>query len=619
MSNKDLFAPPSKQEVDSVLNAPPSPEELAALDNSPKHQGAELDPIQAKELLDKPLEAASQGFANNASLGFADELGALAQKGLDASQTGSNKLTQALKDLGLPVKVDPKGPSQVNEEMQQQGFQGKDLEDPTYNQLVAENQARRELLKKYNPRAYGTGSVAGIAATLPLGLGAEGAQAVRAGAEALPLVGKAVAPLAAPALEGLGLGAMSAAGDSQGSLSQDPMQLATDSLKGGGLGLGIGAGAGMLGNSFAKSEKQLQKEAQLSALPAFGLTAIDTKKLAMKDKQELGQAILDNKLITPMSGPGEALEKLKQLREAKEKELGDTLGSLTNVLGPNRKKLADSIKDKIKKDNPYIPKEDRDKMLEKVDEWVLQDPNELSTSLNVPSSELQGKKVALNDYIKPTGFNNDTPSNLLQTYIDIRQGYRKSLENMSDEASQLPGNEALNLGQTNKELGQFYKLEDSAEKAANKDLYKSDIGPSTKLGVIGSALKGDLGGAIAGLGLDSLASNSKNIKALSYQKAANMAGNATPLVEKAERVSARLAGGDAPADVHTVSDKTPDQLKALSQQSLAKYGNKAAKLAQVLDKAADRPEQSRKALMFSLMQNPEYRTMLNELNAENKK
>jgi hypothetical protein len=424
-----------------------------------------IDPQQRLELMDSPGEAAMRSIQNNISLGFGDEINAHIERGLDTI-------------TGQPTKP--------------------------YNELVAENQARRELLKKYNPVAYGGLATLGTGMTLPL----------TASTKIVQGLGKA-APLAMNTITG----AIEAAGESQGSIMEDPLQLIKDTVMGGAVAAGFSKAGDIVGDKFAKS-------APKSALKALGVKPKDVKTLTDAQKDELGQLALDEKVVTAFGGKGGNLERLKSLIASKEAKLGDILNKIDEAGVPltDRKQLADEIFEKFKKspvaagleESELAPFKDLiDGRLgvgskvphhgAKVElpEGLIPEPQLKPTPAGLTNKELQTKKVSLNTDIKDAGFTNQNPGRTLETWLKLRQGLREKIEQNASNASDpakalLPAKEALNLKQTNQDLGKLFKLEDVVERENLKSMLKPDMDLAKQAGVFQAIVTGDPKGLIAG-------------------------------------------------------------------------------------------------------------------------
>lgn len=89
----------------------------------------------------------------------------------------------------------------------------------------------------------------------------------------------------------------------------------------------------------------------------------------------------------------------------------------------------------------------------------------------------------------------------------------------------------------------------------------------------------------------------------------SVVGNAqTAAVKAGEKI-----GQSMPGLVNKISSKSPEQLQAMAQKSIQKYGKDGEALANVLNNASDKSSMTRNAVIFGMMQRPEYRMKLNEL------
>ena len=151
MSNDNLFAPPTKEELNAAMFAPPSQEELSLINKInavaiPQH-------VTSKSPLLESTLAFEKGAEQGVTLGFGDELAGGIQKGL-----------QGLASLGIPGIL-PEGitqtPDEVNQELLSKGFTGQDLNKTTYES--ARDDARKEYdqARKDNSKSYVVGDLAG--------------------------------------------------------------------------------------------------------------------------------------------------------------------------------------------------------------------------------------------------------------------------------------------------------------------------------------------------------------------------------------------------------------------------------------------------------------------------
>lgn len=264
MSNNkdDIFAPPSKQELDSIFSAP-SKEELAAL--QPKEEPGTLHDL-------------GLGAAQGASLGFADEL----EGGVKA---GAAKLTGEKGDL-------------LDLYRKYQQLAQKDYDEAKFR----------------SPYAYGAGEIGGGVAGFALApgsglakLGAVGAEKALAGAAGESLLGKLASKGAGQAVEALPGSLAFGAGTSKGKLlganSEEQKQLIKDTLESGATGSLVGAGLGAAGTaanaSTAKISDLLNKYTKESpylrqAKMAFGMGKEGTNLTKGSTREAMSESATDS-------------------------------------------------------------------------------------------------------------------------------------------------------------------------------------------------------------------------------------------------------------------------------------------------------------------------------------
>lgn len=89
------------------------------------------------------------------------------------------------------------------------------------------------------------------------------------------------------------------------------------------------------------------------------------------------------------------------------------------------------------------------------------------------------------------------------------------------------------------------------------------------------------------------------------------------MATKGGELAGTLAKKTKDAAVGTVKEVTPDNMQQMALTAAEKFGETGKKLSNILLNTANKSKQERTAVMFGLMQTPEYRQMLNDLKPDN--
>jgi hypothetical protein len=238
MSNDDLFAPPSQEEIDDAMFAAPTEDELKSISPTPSETPPEKRNYDMGESFTK-------GAVQGATMGFGDELSGALNSGMDKTQALLNKL-----GLASP------SPSQVDEQLRQKGFSG-DLLDKNktmYTEGRDVARAENKEAESQNPGSYIGGNVAGGLATALIP-GAVGSKLLTPVGNVLKGSGTA-AKIGNSAINALPIGALVGAGMSESNdvsgLAQDVATGALTSGVASGALTGVGQGVGKIANKTAQ-------------------------------------------------------------------------------------------------------------------------------------------------------------------------------------------------------------------------------------------------------------------------------------------------------------------------------------------------------------------------------
>lgn len=288
------------------------PQETSFFDEKDIQQESSGEKQSNLETLIKPLpqvtqpQAALTGAQQGLTMGFADELGGMTQSGLDRFQRLLNEYT------GLVGK----SPTQISEELAQQGFQG-DLgptsSDELYKEATAEG--RRELAASEEQHPWTTG-LTDVASSMLIPGAAIGkiAKAPKAISK-LDKVRKGAAT-------GMGVGALEAAGRTEEDISSPEGR--EDVAMGASLGGLFGAGAGKVSQklepkALMKKADDLAEQAEDAALRSSGITPKEMSEQIEKQTKtgELtgpGTFGLEEGIIDPFIKPKGSYLKAKEVK-----------------------------------------------------------------------------------------------------------------------------------------------------------------------------------------------------------------------------------------------------------------------------------------------------------------
>lgn len=311
---------------EEVSKAPKKAIDLSAFDEPSEEDLA----VKEQEGLEKKFskgKSALKGAEQGLTFGFADEIGAGIETGLDKTQALMNY-------FGLADE----SPSQVNARLKKEGFTG-DI-GPTsageyFDKSLSENRKMYDEAKKANPKSFMGGNIAGgLAPAVLTGGGSMGLQAAKGAAQ----------------------GALAGFGNSEDKFSKQGL---VDTAIGGGLGgiapvatKGLGKGLGFLAD---KTGKGLKSAANSQAVRSLGFGKNILKEIEGKDAMDdLGNMVLKEKLITPFAGAKYKDEAVKKLLSKSGKTIGDSFDELQNAGGAidTRKLQQEALAKLSKKFNP---------------------------------------------------------------------------------------------------------------------------------------------------------------------------------------------------------------------------------------------------------------------------
>jgi len=599
------------------------------------------------------VEAAGLGAQQGLTFGFADEIGAGMQSGMDRMQRMLNEYT------GLVGE----SPSQVNERLRAEGASG-DIGPTTlsgiYNQALQENREQLNQAEDQQGAAFMAGDLAG-GVLIPGGaLKTAGKAALKAGGKGLAK--KALSKKAIAA--GAGIGGVEAAGRTEEDLTT--LDGATDVAGGAAMG-GVFSGLlGKIGKRFSekgikKAADQTSKDANIAALKSIGAKAKNIKdELGVKTNTRAtadtakgsGQTLIDEALIAPRQSIDEVKQNIvnQMDRVAKErinpaaKQLDEMsrelpLGTFADDFNTFAQKVDDDVtavidgSDFAKASDQALYKS-MEKATQKLGEQVdnaLNSPNKIEELVKI-KRKLQ-KQVNWDD--PQANAYNEFLVKMQSNVADMINGMSQKID-PETAAKMTDANKVYsNLSRTNRIAGDEMARELAKDEGIGFRDYLaagviSAVGDNRLLGpaVIGGKKAIErVSGKDTGKLLNTLEAFQKSRKA---KRLATRAQNRTRTDRALNRLDsgsggARAAQAGAVAVDSQNPDKnynknkiaaeyieqaSPERLQEASKDIARKYGKDGAKLASTLQRISEKDRVGRRALLFSIMQDPNNRKML---------
>lgn len=294
------LTPDQEIELNKAMRRPDIPENQEVLEAAESNGYIEITGELKRTEIKDPVsktESFLRGAGQGATLGFQDELSAVAEKGI----AGVDKMIRGA--IGKPTDVAESV-----------------LKTPT-EKLIEENRAINEAAAKVNPKSYISG---GLVGALPGGIALSAA---------------APATITGQGLVGAALGGGQALG---GTEKLGDVEAVEDVLK----GMGFGGALGMGGAAISKVAEPFKKLSLNLGRRATGMIkSVVNKAGGPKNVDDAVRVLLENKAIK--GSLGKIADNVEQLREEAGKVIGNTLKQLDDagVKGVFKaNKLANSLK-----------------------------------------------------------------------------------------------------------------------------------------------------------------------------------------------------------------------------------------------------------------------------------
>jgi len=480
-----------------------------------------------------------------------------------------------------------------------------DVKD-AYEKSRAESKAKFDAAAKANPGSYLGGSLAGGLALAPLtgGLSEESA-AAQGLARAVPLLSESTA---AGALTGAGYGAAAGLGSSV-SAGDDLSTGAKNVAAGAAGGSLVGGILSKLSGGLGSAADSLEETAAKRAVKATGTTKAQTKQLmnaptasddSMNRLLEHGDNLInsnpfqDTPVVTALAGPEEILSRVQDLKEKSGQAVGEALTQLDKNFDPSN-------------ENYFNPSD------------VVSQIRELQMGLTkdgVPRASTRSQYSALEDVIKDISQYGDQPVSFADAdeikqfvtdlaYNDngkltdslmgqVRGIVNDNIEKAADAVAESSGD--ADLSGSYKTAKDYYRSAKDSENAITGkvagNMSNRDLGITDYMSAIGGA-------AVHG-GPGALVATGANLVGKKYGNQLYAAGskNAANILKSVNNFFTTVA---------------PEQLATWGSKLSAQPGQLEQNLGRVLTEASSRDDIGRNAVMFSLMQNPSYRSLMTHL------
>jgi hypothetical protein len=350
--------------------------------------------------------------------------------------------------------------------------------DELYKRNRDESRENFEKAKKDNPITFGAGEIgSGIATMLIPGLNAANS-------------------LKTASILGAGMGGVYGIGSSNKS---DFPDIALDGLKG--VGAGIGAGAAGYGISKAMPiagkfvGEKLKDLAETRAFKALGgLKKSTDEAIAKGNINKIGRAALDEKIVTPLASKQKMAGRVSQKIEHKMQALKNLIDEARANAGDikfDTQAAGERIKNQLKEQFSELPEEVLAPRLNQIDVWMKGGPRDIS--------QLQKFKTQMQSFINDKSYWKGNPNASQQDLMSIRKMAKEGIEDIGDQYAQRVGQSGGAIKNTNRELGQFFQMDDILQDRLARDAANQTISLGDKVAATaGAASTGPEGLLLAG-------------------------------------------------------------------------------------------------------------------------
>lgn len=468
---------------------------------------------------------------------------------------------------------------------------------PTALKAVTGNASMEDLLQAYKKSR--DASNANFQASEKANPGSYLAGGIAGGVALAPLLPEAAGALGAAKL-GAGIGAASGLGQSvsEGSdLSQTGKNVALQGLTGGALGGALGKLTSLL------APESLENAASRQALKATGITKSQAKKLGSEKALEQGANLLnkneftESPVISAMASPEDMLENATTLKENSGKAIGSMLEQL-DTAAQNNQELSDKLVDPKKITN-YIDELKKQYLLNGEPSEALSSAYNQLDNVSKDIAKFGEDPVdfstanRIKQYLSSLAYN-DSGNVINKDMANIRGFTNDLIETSADDITKSLGDPDLasKYAKAKDLYGTASTAIDSLKGKTAQNLVNRDLGITDYMsGIVGAATHG-LSGAAVGSGINVLAKKYGNTLAATGLK--NTANGLTALGK-------------------TFTSIPKESYKVIGTSLMKSEDKSISSLGKLLSSAADKDEIGRNAIIFSLLQNPEYRDLMKQL------
>ena len=531
------------------------------------------------------LQALGRGVKQGATLGFGDE----ATAGVDAGLQGLKNLY----DRYIKAK---KGQPETTAAQ-------------AYEESLGGERGLLSQAEEQQPGAFMAGDVLGsLALPVPGGLAAKGASKLKAGL-----------------VTGGAAGGLEAAGRTENDLlsKEGARDLAIGTGLGAGLGGALGGVAGALSGRSARKAERLARESDQAALRTIGATPSDfSKDFAVKASSRpgpdqakgIGRTLLDEDVL-----------KLRQNEDAVSRAINSKLDEVYETrLAPLLEEVDIAVS--------ALPSDKTGNMWFNLQESLKRDFDDVKAReyISLTQSPQLKEKAAMVRGEVMNILTSDPANKRISTAIKLRQNINKMINETDWEKSDTPEAQTFYKGIYRNINGYINEITEEADpllsrkfKDANRAY--SNLSSATEIAAEDAA-KVAADNTISlrrAVGAGTRAAIDKSPeKLLSYRSAIGKGRKAKELPNLyGGRTSTRaIRVGSAVKDdephlnqqraVQYINKAEPEDIMQLSSAVRSKYGADGEHLAMALERISERDKTGRQALMFSILQRPEYRKML---------
>lgn len=454
----------------------------------------------------------------------------------------------------------------------------KDILD-RYRQYRDAEQAQSKQLQEQSPKSFLAGQIGGGLIPAAMTGGGEG------------LLGAAKIGAGYGATEGL---AQSPADLTQGQVGQ----AALDTAKGAAAGGIIGGATSKLMGALSAAPELLEKYGARKAVAALGGTKAQVKNLVKNDMVvPTGKELLNSGIVAPLKGSEAMLDKAEQVAETSGKQIGDILNKFdvaATTDNPELKQQLFNPQDAISKIKDLQSQFTKNgKILSQFEPQYNQLDKAIDTVASFGDQPIPFTEAnQLKNLIDKTAY--DEKGTLQDKLMgQVRSIVNDGIEEAADRVAKQNGDSDL-LSDYLKNKQTYGTAKTAINSLTGKvagDIKANDLGLTDYMTGAATAVMHGGPAAVATVGLKKLANAyGKGLQATGASGTANVMSN-----------------------IGSALSAAPEALKGIGQKLTQSDNELHVKLGHILTEAADRDDTGRNALIFSLMQSPQYRDIMKKI------